>query len=311
MDTGSYLPLLFPLLAVPLVRLACRHLHPAAASWLTAVSAGVLAIGTAVTLTLFTVAGLTGLSIVADLGRLSTSALDNADITNLPVDATAAALLLATCVAGAVAATRRIAVLTKVRDLAGPDDELIVIDDDHPIAHALPGRPGRIVVSTGILAGLDPTERRALLAHERAHLDRSHHLFVAVVDVFAAANPLLHPLRKLVRYTTERWADELAAHEVGSRSTVAKAVGKAALATKDARPHAPLALAAAAGEVPRRVAALLTAPPASRLRQILTSPTGLLAVAAIALTVASAGFAIEAAADLHQILALAHFPGPR
>ncbi len=84
---------------------------------------------------------------------------------------------------------------------------------------------------------------------------------------------------------------------------MAKAVGKAALATKDTRPHAPLALAAAAGDVPRRVAALLTAPPASRPRQILTSPTGLLAVAAITLTIASAGCAIEAAGDLHQILA--------
>jgi hypothetical protein len=299
-DTDSYLPLLFPLLAVPLVLLAGRHLHPAAATWLTAVSAGVLAIGTAVTLAVFTVAGLAGLS-----------TMDNADITDLPVDATAAAFLLAACIASVVAAARRITVLTKARDLAGPDDKLIVIDDDHPIAHALPGRPGRIVVSTGILAGLEPIERRALLAHERAHLDRAHHLFVAVVDVFAAANPLLHPLRKLVRYTTERWADEVAAREVGSRSTVAKAVGKAALATKGARPRVPLALAAAAGEVPRRVAALLTAPPARGLRQILSSPTGLLALAAIALTLTSAACAVEAAGDLHQMLALAHVPGRR
>ncbi len=204
--------------------------------------------------------------------------------------------------------------LTRASDLAGADDDLLVLDDDRPVAHALPGRPGRIVVSTGMLAGLTPTERRALLAHERAHLSRSHHLFVAAVDVFTSANPLLRPLRRVVRYTTERWADEQAAREVGSRCTVAKAVGKAALATKGARTREPLALAAAAGEVPQRVAALLIAPPARRLRQLLTSPTGLLALAAITLTLASAACVIEAASDLHHVLALAHivdgFPDP-
>lgn len=316
MDFGSYLPVLLPLLAIPLMLAAAPRLHPALASWLTAVSCVVLTAGTAVSLGLFTVAGLAGLSIVADLGHLSTSTLDRADITDLPVDATAAALFIAACVAGAVAATRRVKALAQAHRLAAESaadsaaDELVVLPDERPIAHALPGRPGRIIVSTGMLTGLTPAERRALLAHERAHLSRSHHLFVAVVDILAAANPLLRPLRKVIRYTTERWADELAARAVGSRSVVARAVGKAALATEDATSHdtvtSQIMMAAAAGEVPRRVAALLTARPTRRI----VSAKTIFALIALALTIASAGNAVEAAGDLDQVFAVAHVATP-
>jgi Zn-dependent protease with chaperone function len=294
MDFGSYLPLLLPLLAVPLVLLTARRLPPATATWLTAASAVVLTLGAVLSLTLFTIAGLTGLSTVV----------------NRPVDATSATLLAAIGVAGVVATVRRVGALRAARRLAEHDGELVVIRQDRPIAHAVPGRPGRIVVSTGMLTGLSPAERRALLAHERAHLSRSHHLFVAVVDILAAANPLLRPLRKVIRYTTERWADELAARAVGSRSVVARAVGKAALATEDATSHdsvtSQITMAAAAGEVPRRVAALLTAPPARRI----VSAKMLVALIALALTIASAGNAVEAAGDLDQVFALAHLATP-
>ncbi|HEY4455239.1 MAG TPA: M56 family metallopeptidase [Pseudonocardiaceae bacterium] len=305
MDFGSYLPLLLPLLAVPLVLLAARRLHPAAATWLTAVSSVVLTLGAALSLALFTLAGLAGLSIVVDIGHLSPSVLRRADITDRPVDVIAALLLLALCGTAVVATIRRVRALRTARELAGAGAELVVLAQDQPVAHAVPGQPGRIVVSTGMLTRLTPPERSALFAHERAHLDRSHHLFVAVVDVFAAANPLLRPLRGTVRYTTERWADELAARGVGSRSVVATAVGKAALATKDAA-RDPVLLAASGGEVPRRVAALLVTPPARRLWQVLTAPTTVIALIALVLTATSAGCAIEAAGDLQRVFMLAH-----
>jgi beta-lactamase regulating signal transducer with metallopeptidase domain len=305
MDFGSYLPLLLPLLAVPLVLLAAPRLHPAAATWLTALSSVVLTLGAALSLALFTLAGLVGLSIVADIGHLSPSVLRSAGITDRPVDIIAAVLLLALCVTAVAATIRRVRALRAARELTGAGAELVVLAQDQPVARAVPGRPGRIVVSTGMLTRLTPPERSALFAHERAHLDRSHHLFVAVVDVFATANPLLRPLRRTVRYTTERWADELAARSVGSRSVVATAVGKAALATKNAANRDPVVLAAAGGEVPRRVAALLVTPPARRLWQVLTAPTSMIALTALVLTVFSAGCAIEAAGDLQQVFMLA------
>ncbi|MYS42778.1 M48 family metalloprotease, partial [Streptomyces sp. SID5998] len=74
------------------------------------------------------------------------------------------------------------------RALSGlPGRRVVVLPDDTPYAYALPGGPGgsggagdpggsgRIVVTTALLAGLRPAERRALFAHERAHLAAGHH----------------------------------------------------------------------------------------------------------------------------------------
>ena len=57
--------------------------------------------------------------------------------------------------------------------------------------HALPGSPGRIVVSGRLLDALNDRGRAALLAHEHAHLAGRHHLFTTVAHLAAAANPLL------------------------------------------------------------------------------------------------------------------------
>lgn len=142
------------------------------------------------------------------------------------------------------------------RDLPATGD-LAVLDDPVPTAFALPGIPGRIVVSSGMLQALAPDERRALLAHERAHLQRRHHLFLLVLQLASAVNPLLHPLARAGAFAPERWADEEAGSVVADRSLVARAVARAALATKRA---AQPALAATDGPVPQRVRALLAAP---------------------------------------------------
>ncbi|WP_159024966.1 M48 family metalloprotease, partial [Streptomyces sp. CB01373] len=114
-----------------------------------------------------------------------------------------------------------------------------------------------------LLNGLTADERRALFAHERAHLAARHHRHLLTVHLAACANPLLRPLRSAVVYTAERWADEDAARAVGDRRVVARAVGKAALLSSGA-PAPTLAAVAAGGPVPRRVAALLAPAPAGR-----------------------------------------------
>lgn len=131
-------------------------------------------------------------------------------------------------------------------------DELVVLPIDEPEAYAVPGRPGHIVVSTGMLRRLDDDERRVLLAHERAHLRYHHHRYIAVADLAAGLVPLLRPLGRRVRFATERWADEDAAAAVGDRSLVARAICSAALAGK---PVGALALAELG--VPARVEAML------------------------------------------------------
>ncbi|NMO56210.1 M56 family metallopeptidase [Actinoplanes sp. TBRC 11911] len=134
--------------------------------------------------------------------------------------------------------------------------DVVMAADDEPLAVALPGRPGRILLTTGMVRLLGPRERSAVLAHERAHLTHRHHLLMATAGAAAAINPLLRPVRDSVAYLIERWADEEAATELGDRDLVARAVAKAALATTDRTP----ALGVHGGVVVRRVRALRCPP---------------------------------------------------
>jgi Zn-dependent protease with chaperone function len=132
--------------------------------------------------------------------------------------------------------------------------ELVVLPIDEPTAYAVPGRPGHIVVSRGMLRALDDDERRVLLAHERAHLRLRHHQYLRLVDVAVAVVPLLSPMATRVRFATERWADEEAASQIGDRHLVARAVAQAALVTSG---YPTPSLAFGGLGVPARVEALI------------------------------------------------------
>jgi hypothetical protein len=161
------------------------------------------------------------------------------------------------------------------------DHELVVLPDDEPTAYALPGQsggPGHIVVSVGMIRALGESERRVLLAHERAHLRHGHHRYLRVADLVAAAVPLLRPISDRVRFATERWADEVASDMVGDRALTARAIARAALATTTS--GASPALAMAALGVPARVDALLDDQPARLRRMTVPSLVALATVAA-------------------------------
>src|SRR5262249_1133609 len=108
-------------------------------------------------------------------------------------------------------------------------DAVVVVPGPAIEAYALPGWPGRIVISGRLLDHLDDRGRAALIAHERAHLTGRHHLFSAAARLAAAANPLLLPAARTVDYTVERWADEHAAAVTGDRKLVARTIGRVAL----------------------------------------------------------------------------------
>ncbi|PKT68421.1 peptidase M48 [Streptomyces populi] len=154
-------------------------------------------------------------------------------------------------------ATRRL--LLRLCEGHPPDSELVVAASPAPHAFAIPGRPGRILVTAAMLGALEPAERRVLLAHERAHLTHRHAALSTAVSLAAAANPLLVPVRETVAFLLERWADEEAASAVGDRRTTARALARAALASRRARPGCALHFSEHA--VTRRIAALQTAPP--------------------------------------------------
>ncbi|MFI9114313.1 M56 family metallopeptidase [Streptomyces venezuelae] len=287
MGVFVFLPLVLPLTAWPVARLAEQRLHPRTATRLLAALAGVSAVCSTLCLGLLVIVGTAQLP-----GNPLPDSWSDPDVrAAVPYDEIAgrAAIpaLLAVLVSCGLAAwrqerTRRRAVAA----LAGlPPTPVAVLPDRTPYAYALPGGsrsgsasasrsrsecagrgrrlPGRVVVSTGMLDGLASAERRALFAHERAHLAGRHHRHLLTVHLAARANPFLRPLRTAVSYTAERWADEEAAAEVGSRRAVARAIGTAALLAPRT-PAATLPALTGAGPVPRRVAALMRPAPVGR-----------------------------------------------
>ncbi|MEV5747136.1 M56 family metallopeptidase [Actinoallomurus sp. NPDC052308] len=312
-----YLPLLFPVAAAPAARPLADRLDPRLATWLLTTTALALAGLSCAALGVLAAAGVVRLPPAAYVGHWSASTVRRGDPVSTVEAVAAAAVLAAAAGAGLRMLWRRMRALAAAAFEAAclpGRGQLVVVDDDAPDAYALPGLPGRIVVSTGMLDALGPTDREAMIAHERAHLACHHYAFVAVAHLAAAVNPLLRPVATAVAYTVERWADERAATICGDRRQVARAVGKAALATahRPARrrlPDAVLGLLgrrrgplAAAGPVPRRVAALLAEPTAS------STPLGvpLLPLAGAAAVVGSSALcAFAAAHDLHLLLELA------
>ncbi|MGW4234937.1 M56 family metallopeptidase [Streptomyces sp. NBC_01102] len=303
MGVFVFLPLVLPLTAWPVARLAAHHLHPRTATRLLSAVAAVLAICSTLCLALLVVVGTAQLP-----GNPLPDAWSDPEVREaVPYDEVAgkAAIpalvaVLAACVA---AAWRHHRVRRGAeRALTGlPDTPVAVLPDEVPYAYALPGSRGRVVVSTSLLRCLDSSERRALFAHERAHLAGLHHRFLLTVQLAARANPFLRPLRTAVAYTAERWADEDAAAAVGSRRVVARAIGRAALVSRGA-PGVTLAGLAAPGPVPRRVAALLGPAPAARAWPPVFTAVGLAAWAAAVGTTVSALSSANAAVTLFFVL---------
>ncbi len=299
MTAGVYMPLLLSLFAAIPARLVADRMEPERATWLLTVFAVVFAGGGTFALAALTATLIGRLPLSAAAGHWSAEAFRRHDPIWIPIAAAAGLLLCAAVTAvgrGAVRRVRMLIAATRTTRALPRTGRLAVLDDPAPHAYTV---PGRIVVSTGMLDALDERERQVLIAHEHAHLARSHYLFVTLAQIAATANPLLRPVAAAVRYTVERWADEHAARHVGDRRLAARTVGKAALLTTSTRPAVlPMATGEArtTGPVPRRIAALLAPPPG---RQPL-----LLAAVLTLLIIAIAG-TLAAAWDLHLLFQLA------
>nr|WP_086725389.1 M56 family metallopeptidase [Streptomyces carpinensis] len=282
-----------------------RRLPPRPAAWALACAALVTAVGWTGSLALLAFTGVAQIPQIAEEGRWSVAALRAEDPVYLVVAVGSALVLTAGIVSLGVAAIRQARHLIRARrecaDLPG-EIELAVVDDDTPLAFALPGAPGRIVVSRGMLRCLGNDEREALLAHERAHLRGRHHLFQGLWRLTAALNPLLRPLAAAGGFVLERWADEEAAERVGDRTVVAHAVGRAALASAGA--SRPTALAVTGGAVPQRVRALLAPPPARRRLPFVTG--GLLLAVCCASLANAASDSDHMMDSAHRVLCAAH-----
>jgi hypothetical protein len=247
----------------PLAARLADGLPPRHATWLISAGSVASALSALAVLALLASELVGQLPLFAHEGHWSGAALRHHELTEPGVAAVAMALLLA-AVAGLAVAARRLglALLAAYRASSEMAGELVVLPGGPAQAAAVPGRPGHVVVAESLLAALSSGERRALLAHERAHLAHGHHWHRGAVALAAAANPLLRPLRTSIVYSTERWADEDAAAAVGERRDVATALARVALLSQGSAAAARLALATEA--VPARVTALLARPPRPR-----------------------------------------------
>ncbi|WP_433306091.1 M56 family metallopeptidase [Actinoplanes sp. CA-030573] len=286
MTITVYLPLLLALpLALAARRLAARG-APGPAAWALAGTAAVTALASTWSLTML------ALTMLDDVPPLA--ALDDRPGLRLPEPvpgpvALAAGLLLAGGAVRLAAEVRRRTVThRRLRAIGDPDQEVVVADWSAPMAVAVPGRApvrGRLLLTTGILRLLDPGERSVVLAHERAHLAHRHHRLTSMTAAAAALNPVLIPVHRAVEFLVERWADEVAAAEVGDRGLAARAVARAALAASG--PGTVLGIDG--GAVVQRVRALSrpTPPP---LRRRLAGPALLGLVTLAVASVATAAF---------------------
>lgn len=301
-------PLLVPFAAPLFAYRVVDRLPPVAALWTLTLTSVVLATSCLASLGALLLPGALRVPVLARLGELvrplnvaPTAVLDPAVLLGLGGLAFGALV----CCAGTVARSvlRQWRLLRTARSYAArvpAAGDLSVIDDDRADAYALPGRPGRIVVTSGMLRVLDPAEREALFAHERAHLAGRHHYFLGAAELAARCHPALRTVRGAVALAAERSADEAAALATGDRRLTARAIGRAALASRDTPPDRPAFTAAAAtGPVPRRVAALLHRP--TRHRRL--AP----AIALVLLVCAgvSSGAAAAGAISLHTSVEVA------
>lgn len=265
-----YLPLVLSAAFGACAPWLASRLPPAIATWLLSIGSVVCAAGSAAALGLLAWTLVSLAPQVAAQGHWSAQVIRAENPVPTPVALAALVALLAVVVRTLVAAWRRGRGLQSAyrtaAELPAAAGKLVVVDDDTLPACAVPGRPGKIVMPATLLRRLDGPQRRAVLGHERAHLDHRHHLHLAASGV-AAANPLLAALPQAMALATERWADEAATGSC-ARHQVADALRVAAAATPGLSLGA--ALGAATNHLAARLTALAAPPPRPVLWRVLT-----------------------------------------
>jgi hypothetical protein len=299
MRMEPYLPLLLAALFSVAASVIARRLPPAIATWLLSIGGLVAAAGSVAVLGFLAFTLLGRAPLLATQGHWSPAALRHADPVAVPVEVAATLALAAVTVRVAAVALRRSRALLDAHRLAAAlparGADLTVIADPVPCAYAVPGRPGRIVASVGLLRGLDAGQRRAVLAHERSHLRHHHHAHHTTVRLAAAANPLLRALPAAVTLATERWADEDAAR-IARRETVAQALITAATTARRGASIPAVVLAVAAEQITARVQAMRA--PAPR-------PAAWRIAALLAVLLLTAATTLLAAHDTERLFELA------
>jgi hypothetical protein len=248
-----------------------RRISPAIATWLLSMGSVISALSAVAALSLLAMTLIGQNPDVAAAGHWSIPALRRADPVELPVALAALAILsvgLGRVTWVSLRRGRSLVASHRInRDVSDTGSDIVVLPASASDAYAVPGRPGRIFVTRGMLRLLTTEECAVMLAHERSHLRHRHHWHRTVVIVASALNPLLTPLTRTQEWLTERWADEDAARG-NDRAVVASALARAAGGSDRAWRRPSGALALTSYPVEQRIAAMLDDPPRRHLLRV-------------------------------------------
>lgn len=249
---------------------------------------------------------------VAELISACSAALRQQYSTPAGAVASATGAVLALAVAGRVAYCLTAGLLRARRDRAEQLRSLVMIADHHQsgalvvehdiaAAYCFPGKGGHVVLTTAALGHLDATELQAVLAHERAHLRRRHHLILATSAALHRAFPRIPVFadshRELGRLV-EMHADDVAARG-HDRVKIATALVRLAESSAPAT-----ALGAGGSTSLARVRRLVSpANPLGNARRVLTGLSALTLVIAAPMIAAAPALA-AATADMCPIITL-------
>jgi Zn-dependent protease with chaperone function len=130
------------------------------------------------------------------------------------------ALNLATTAVRAERSRRRLHRMVDL--LADPTDDASgarVLSHPIPLAYCVPGLRTATVITEGLVDLLDADQLRAVIAHERAHLDQFHHLVLLAFRAWHQALPwfpIANRAERAVALLTEMLADDRARRELGA-----------------------------------------------------------------------------------------------
>src|ERR1700754_2518091 len=155
MRVAVYLPLVLPMLAAVSARWLAGRMHPRVATWVLTATAVGLALASGFALTALAATAIGQIPPLAALGHWSAPELRRDDPASSTLALIACLLLVVALTPPGRAPVRRARSLIEAARTAssqptvGPIERVVVLDDPCPDAFALPGVPGRIVVSTG------------------------------------------------------------------------------------------------------------------------------------------------------------------
>lgn len=164
------------------------------------------------------------------------------------------------------------------RPRAGYD--LVILESDRRVAYALSGKHPQVVMTTGLMTALSPSELDAVLDHELAHIRLGHRRFLALAAALEPAARLARPLQRVLaaaRFALERAADAESGQPIATRSALLKLSG--------VEPDTAMA-AFTAGDVAERIQAL-TEDPERGLSRALRPSLYLAALSLVALSIAA------------------------